>query len=130
MTFGPWEESLHEEVDQLKRIGFAQRIKPENITVDPGKKTARVIGTEGIYKVTLKSCTCFDFDGRRLPCKHMYRLAQELEIFDAIPKTNRKAAKAFKETIPADVERYKQAYLEGAIPFEKFNKIVNALQSK
>lgn len=33
-----------------------------------------------IYKTTLSGCTCSDFRDRRVPCKHMYKLALELNI--------------------------------------------------
>ena len=33
-----------------------------------------------IYKTTLSGCTCSDFITRKVPCKHMYRLALELNI--------------------------------------------------
>jgi hypothetical protein len=34
------------------------------------------------YEVTLDGCTCRDWFVRRLPCKHMYRLAHELGIIN------------------------------------------------
>lgn len=43
-------------------------------------KTCRI----GKYLVTLESCTCEDYKRRRLPCKHMYRLAQRLSLFNFI----------------------------------------------
>ena len=33
------------------------------------------------YLVSLESCTCRDFQSRRLPCKHMYKLAARLGLF-------------------------------------------------
>lgn len=42
------------------------------------------------YDVSLDKCTCVDFGLRRKPCKHIYRLAIELGIFNAntdAPKT-------------------------------------------
>jgi len=40
------------------------------------------------YTTTLNSCTCRDYFVRRLPCKHMYRLAMELGLFEGDFKTN------------------------------------------
>ena len=37
-------------------------------------------GSGGQYVATLSTCTCTDFSRRKLPCKHMYRLAYELGI--------------------------------------------------
>lgn len=34
-----------------------------------------------VYHTTLTSCTCPDFKERNVPCKHMYRLANELGYF-------------------------------------------------
>lgn len=130
MNFGNWDESLHNDYNQIKRIIFSQRIKSENATVNNNLQSAEVIGSDGTYDVTLNNCTCFDFESRGLPCKHMYYFAHELGYLDDLPKINRKAAKAFKDSLPAEIERYKEFYLNGAISGEKFNKIVNALKSK
>jgi hypothetical protein len=130
MNFGNWAESLHNDYEQIKRIVFSQRIKSENVTIDTDIQSAEIVGRDGTYNVTLDSCTCFDFEGRRLPCKHMYYLARELGYLDDLPKTNRKAVKAFKDNLPTEIERYKEFYFDGAISGEKFNKIVNALTSK
>jgi endonuclease III-like uncharacterized protein len=130
MNFGNWDNSIHEHHDQIKRIATMQKIKPQNVSVNSKEKTAEIIGSSGIYNVTLDSCTCYDFETRQMPCKHIYRLAFELGFLDNLPKTNRKASKAFKDNIQNEIEHYKEYYLNGAISIEKFNKIVNALQSK
>lgn len=130
MNFGNWDESLHNDYDQIKRIIFSQRIKSENATVNADIESAEIVGRDGTYDVTLNNCTCYDFESRNLPCKHMYYLARELGYLDNLPKLNRKAAKEFKDNLPAEIERYKQLYLSGAISGEKFNKIANALTSK
>ena len=130
MNFGNWNETLHNDYEQIKRIVFSQRIKSENVTVDTSTQSAEIVGRDGTYDVTLESCTCFDFESRQLPCKHMYYLAHELGYLDDLPKINRKAAKAFKDNLPTEIERFRELYLSGAISGEKFNKIVNALTSK
>lgn len=130
MNFGNWDDTLHNDYEQIKRIIFSQRIKPENITIDTDTKSAKIIGSDGIYDVTLDNCTCYDFESRQLPCKHIYCLAQELGYLNDLPKINRKATKAFKDNIPIEIERYKEFYFSGAISGEKFNKIINALMSK
>lgn len=130
MNFGNWEENVHNDYEQIKRIAFMQRIKPENVTVFPEKQSAEIVGSDGIYDVTLNSCTCYDFEARQLPCKHIYKLASELGYLDDLPKVNRKAAKAFKDNLSSEIDHYKELYFSGAISIEKFNKIVNALLSK
>lgn len=129
MNFGNWNENIHQDIDQIKRMTFSQRIKAENITVNHISHSARIIGTEDTYDVTLDSCTCFDFFNRQLPCKHIYRLAHELGYFD-FPKLDKKASKDFKNNLPAEIEHFRELYLNGAISGEKFNKIINALVSK
>lgn len=121
---------MHNDYEQIKRIAFMQRIKPENVTVFPEKQSAEIVGSDGIYDVTLNSCTCYDFEARQLPCKHIYKLASELGYLDDLPKVNRKAAKAFKDNLSSEIDHYKELYFNGAISIEKFNKIVNALLSK
>lgn len=130
MTFGSWNEVLHQDYEQLKRIIFSQRINPKDIAVSPSSQSARMAGSSGIYDVTLDECTCYDFENRQLPCKHMYRLAYELGYLNDLPKINRKTAKAFKESLPTEIERFKNLYFSGAISGEKLIKIVNALESK
>lgn len=130
MNFGNWDESLHNDYNQIKRIIFSQRIKPENAIINADVQSAVIIGRDGTYDVTLNNCTCFDFESRNLPCKHIYYLARELGYLEDLPKANRKASKAFKDNLPTEIERYKELYLSGAISGEKFNKIVNALTSK
>ena len=42
-------------------------------------RSCRIIGsTREPYSVTLRSCDCYDFSHRRLPCKHMYYLNDRL----------------------------------------------------
>ena len=40
------------------------------------------IGQINDYQVSLYACSCTDFRQKKQPCKHMYRLAHELKIFD------------------------------------------------
>lgn len=67
---------IHEAVEQLSRQKSALRLNVENINHD--EKTGVING----YNVTLEECSCRDWFIRRLPCKHMYRLAHELGIFE------------------------------------------------
>lgn len=47
--------------------------------LSPFDISSRISGESGeIYNVTLYSCTCKDFTIRKVPCKHMYRLASEV----------------------------------------------------
>lgn len=42
---------------------------------------AQFQGEEDQYRTTLLICSCPDFKKRHKPCKHMYRLAMELDLF-------------------------------------------------
>ena len=55
MKFGSWNEDIHSDYEQIKRIAFSQRIKPENVDLDEESKTAVVTGRDGMYNVTLDS---------------------------------------------------------------------------
>lgn len=67
-AFGPWSERIHRQAEQLKRQERARQI--DDVTLDPGGATAVING----YAVSLAECACADFRGRKLPCKHIYRL--------------------------------------------------------
>lgn len=68
--------------DSSKRISKAAKadITPLPGSLDAVNKCAKFRGEHGTYTATLESCGCGDFLRRRFPCKHMYRLAHELEI--------------------------------------------------
>ncbi len=130
MEFGKWDSAIHKEVEQLKRISTAQKIKAKDIVIDSEEQIAQIKGSDGIYDVTLNSCTCMDFSIRRLPCKHIYRLASELNLVDELPTINKDASEAFNATIQEEITRFRTLYENGAISLEKFVKIANALLSK
>lgn len=70
--------SYHEDPDQQKRIVSARKSSCTPITVDFTQNTATFLGSSGHHTTTLQKCSCIDFNRRKLPCKHMYRLAMEL----------------------------------------------------
>lgn len=75
-----WPLDIHTTPEQIKR--FDNLLAVELPIVD----TIRECGeTENGYRVNLTECTCMDFKARKLPCKHMYKLAQELDKF-TLPK--------------------------------------------
>jgi DNA polymerase-3 subunit epsilon len=67
-AFGPWNERIHRQAEQLKRQERARQI--DDVTVDRAAGSGVING----YIVTLAECACADFKGRKLPCKHIYRL--------------------------------------------------------
>ncbi|WP_455649072.1 SWIM zinc finger family protein [Enterocloster citroniae] len=78
--WGQWSKK-HSLSDQLKRQSSASTAKLTPISVDNDLCSATFKGSSGRYIATLSSCECTDFRRRKLPCKHMYRLAHELGVF-------------------------------------------------
>ena len=74
--FSPEFEELHNDEEQLIRQDNSSKVEMANVNKE--SQTGR---TEHGYDVSLESCTCKDFRYRRLPCKHMYKLARELKLF-------------------------------------------------
>lgn len=80
MNFGKWDSTIHNDSEQLKRIATAKKADTTPTAVNRENNTAEFKGSgKNPYITTLDSCTCGDFFRRKLPCKHIYRLALELE---------------------------------------------------
>lgn len=76
-----WDNIIHSQEDQIKRQERAKTEKMIFQEFDEQQQTA-VIGSansSASYTVSLFSCSCKDFSQRKLPCKHMYALANRLE---------------------------------------------------
>ena len=73
-SFGSWDTSIHLADGQLQRFG---RAFYGSFPIKHGRRgAAKITGSKGdIYAVSLDRCSCPDFQGRGLPCKHMYALA-------------------------------------------------------
>ena len=78
-----WEKwaDVHSEPDQAKRAKRAYEADNTPLSVDRDNLRGTFQGSHGRYDTTLEQCTCVDFVRRKLPCKHMYRLAIELGLF-------------------------------------------------
>ena len=75
--------------------------------------------------VSLSECDCIDFLRRNLPCKHIYRLALELEVVE-IPVYDKKAAAFFD--FQAEIDHFYKLYLLGIVTGEQYAKIGEILQ--
>lgn len=81
MQFGKWPANIHDLPDQKKRAESARKSGMTPISIDAGAASAVFAGSgKSPYETTLDSCTCSDFVRRKLPCKHIYRLAAELGL--------------------------------------------------
>lgn len=74
--WGQWNSVLHQHYEQKRRQYNAKTV--EVISVDYKSKIGIING----YNVALSYCECLDFQRRRLPCKHIYRLKVELNDID------------------------------------------------
>lgn len=79
---------IHNEADQIKRQKSAESSKCTPLYIDEIDGIGKFQGSSGHYTTTLLSCPCIDFSRRKSPCKHMYRLAMELNLFKGNIKTN------------------------------------------
>lgn len=86
-----WDYAIHTDKAQIARQGRAMTY-PFSFTVDRKKKTAKFSSTSDLpfYETSLSSCTCYDFQDRHLPCKHMYRLAVQLRVIKIINRRHDK----------------------------------------
>lgn len=112
-----WDVSIHEDEAQIARQGRAMNY-PFTFEVDKDNKTARFSSMTDLpyYDTSLKECTCYDFQERHLPCKHMYRLAVELGIIEIIkrPTYDKEKVEAIKnssdiDSDPDQIKRQKSA---------------------
>lgn len=76
-----WSNSLHDEMQQQLRQDRAKAANYTPLSLDAINGSGIFRGSYGDYTTTLCDCTCTDFSRRHLPCKHMYRLAYELDLF-------------------------------------------------
>ena len=79
-VWNKWEH-VHHSNKQQDRIGRAASgdVTPKKICTK--SRCATFVGSsQGAYRTTLASCSCPDFKKRKVPCKHMYYLAYELNL--------------------------------------------------
>jgi hypothetical protein len=94
----------HGDAEQQKRIVSAKKAACSPITVDFTTGTANFSGSSGNHTTTLEKCSCIDYNRRRLPCKHMYRLAMEFELLNENYDTNMKAIVSKRKSIADTVK--------------------------
>ena len=82
-----WDYSVHTDESQINRQGRAITY-PFTFKINRKTKTARFSSTSELpyYETTLSTCTCYDFQKRNLPCKHIYRLAVELDVIEIVKR--------------------------------------------
>lgn len=89
-TWENWQTEIHDDEEQLKRIERAKKADQTPLGIDEEFEIGVFAGSgKQPYEVSLTSCTCSDFVRRKLPCKHIYRLAMELGYIKCDFKSNR-----------------------------------------
>lgn len=80
-----WDNAIHDEEKQVDRQRRSQTY-PFTFSINRKNETATFSSTSSLpfYETSLSSCTCFDFQDRKLPCKHIYRLASELGYIEIV----------------------------------------------
>lgn len=78
----------HNTDDQQKRQSSAKKSSCTPTLIDFTSKSGQFKGSSGNHTTTLGHCSCIDFNRRKLPCKHMYRLAMELGVIDTDFESN------------------------------------------
>lgn len=83
MSYEVWKrwDDVHKLPDQQKRITSAKKAENTPLDIDSERGYGFFSGSHGRYETHLDNCKCADFIRRKLPCKHMYRLAIELGVF-------------------------------------------------
>lgn len=66
---------------QIKRYNSSKKVKVIDIWRDSEDGIFEGSGGKE-YHASLDSCDCRDFVTRKIPCKHMYKLATELDAFN------------------------------------------------
>lgn len=92
-TWEKWETQIHSLEDSKKRILSAQKPDLTPLRLDQEDGLAYFQGSHGRYETFLDYCPCGDFKRRKLPCKHIYRLAMELGLFEGNPVNDKSRVK-------------------------------------
>ena len=82
-----WSE-CHDTEDQKKRFASSKKADCTPVSINNSDGSGAFSGKHGSYQTALDGCSCVDFARRKLPCKHMYRLAIELGIIQAEVKSD------------------------------------------
>lgn len=123
--FSAFPDSVQNEREQQSRMVKAHK---DNLYIFPDTfdgSSAFILGSEGnVYKTSFISCACMDFQKRKLPCKHMYKLAfwsKKMNLYDwgikleGLKIQNRKPTKKELESIKhsKEIDRERQeAYIK------------------
>lgn len=104
MNFFDYSDEIHDNVEQRKRFESSLKKNIKILSLDTDAASAEFEGSTGdTYITALSGCSCMDYSIRKLPCKHMYRLAVECHLIDPA----REPWKTYKE-YPVVLKRIKK----------------------
>lgn len=142
-TWNQWDD-IHSTSEQLKRQKKACEKGLSPLEINESDCNAVFKGSSSKYTTTLSNCTCRDFALRKLPCKHMYRLAYELHLFNLpcevastdVPQLNKNEAMQIIKSVLTPEEQQIFGYFcyhcgnnnasEELFPIEFANKLIGA----
>lgn len=128
-----WNPAIHNELPQIKSRIAAAKLKPSDITMNPDNSCDISGSGKDPYHATITSCTCSDFlinKKQSAPCKHIYRLASDLGIYDLLPERNPTGSASLQREIPQELSRWHREFLSGSISADRYVKIAEALMMK
>ncbi len=76
-----WDLDIHYQPYQIERQNRSCMVNYTPLKLLTKNAGGYFRGRERDYWTTLVNCECQDFQRRQLPCKHMYRLAYEFDVF-------------------------------------------------
>lgn len=118
--------NIDNDVEQIKRYEKAVLNTVELLSVDKDSLCAIFLGsTDEIYETTLTNCTCSDFSRRNLPCKHMYKLAIELDVIDPDSKQWKKYS-SYSTKLNNIKKKINKLSIEQLDDLSKYLKEINA----
>lgn len=126
MDFGKW-VGVNDSPDQIKRLASAKKSACTPLSISQEDGAAIFSGSHGTYSTTLESCTCVDFSRRKLPCKHMFRLAIELGQIDAPVSSD---VRDVKRPAPAGLSLQDAVAAVEALPVASQIVLMNTLRNK
>lgn len=124
--FEKWDDDILMELAQVKNRLNAEKLKASDVKIDRSSRRAEIQGSASIpYQTDLSGCTCQDFNVRKMPCKHMYRLALELGMIEKFPAVDKAAEKALVRDAS---QKWKDEFLQGHISAQLYVRVAEALQ--
>lgn len=115
----------------LKSDCFARALSDDIKIVSPVSITAEVKGISGIYHTSLRSCSCPDFQARKNPCKHMYKLAMHIGLLTSNPDSpKRELLRTEKLLNEHYVKQYDELYRKCQQKYREIDHIVNATSAQ